>query len=632
MQDVAISLEVWAHQRRFVNLAFARMASGRDLPTVYGLSMSRSASGLGGLAAEALNFRSPTFNLIGSAIETLVNKLGRNRIWVKYLTDGGDYKTRLACSKAEDYVEGLFYGAHVHREMKQCLQDALTWGTAFAKIHNADPDPKRICFERVISDEILVDDAEAIYGKPRSLYQRNFVHKQQLAELYLERGAPGDQGAKRRAEIAAAIWRAGTSVPGIVHLQTSNYSDMVPLVEGWHLGGGKRSHLVGIGTIALNPAELQEWTKSGFPFAVLRYNNLGFGYWGQGLAEVLAPHQKKINRLNEIIDEAQKRIAVPRVVIDTGSGVTADMLANTIGGVIKKKPGSPSPEWILPPAVQPEIYQDREQEIAKGYRRAGISEDSAAGESSDKVRSGAAEDIRDDIKSQRFVCTGQALEDFGVDIADLMMDMACDIKPQVTVSGRRDPIKWQDVKDALESARAKAFPISSFSTSPEARLKQADRMLAAGQVSREDYLRVIDYPDVKAFTDLSVASANNIERTLSDMLESGDYRGPDRYMDVQLAFATAHARYEFERAHGTPDDALEVLRIFIDQCDTLIQSGNAAPAPAPQQSIVASGAGGLEAQSTSGPPPGPMPGAAAPPPSGAMGAGAMAASPAGALQ
>ena len=139
LQGVVTSLEVWSYQRRMSNLIYARMALGRDLPTVYGLSMSRRANGMGGLVSDALNFRSPAFNLIGSAIETLVNKLGRNRIWIKYLSDGGDYKTRNACAKAEDYVEGLFYGAKVNRDLKLYLQDILTWGTAFAKIHNSDP-------------------------------------------------------------------------------------------------------------------------------------------------------------------------------------------------------------------------------------------------------------------------------------------------------------------------------------------------------------------------------------------------------------------------------------------------------------------------------------------------------------
>lgn len=626
MQATVVSLEVWAYQRRYANLAYARMASGRDLPTVYGLSMSKSASGSGGVALDYLNFRTPAFNLIGSAIETLVNKLGRNRIWVKYLTDGGEYKQRLACAKAEDYVEGLFYGAKVGREIKQALQDCLTWGTAFGKVHNEDPnDEKRICFERVLPDEILVDEMEAIYGRPRSLYQRRFVHRQQLCEMYLERGAPGDQGKQRRDEIENAIRNAGGSLPGLTGLSSQNYDDMIPYVEGWHIGTARRGHIIGIGNVALNPSELQTWEKPGFPFAVMRYNNLGFGYWGQGLAEVLAPHQKRINRLNEIIEEAQRRIAVPRVVVDTGSGVTADMLGNTIGGIIKKKPGSPSPEWITPPAVNPELYQDRENEIQKGYKRAGISEDAAAGESSDKVRSGAAENIRDDIKSQRFICTGQGMEDFGVDIADLMMDLACDIKPVVKVSRRDEPLRWSDVKDALSTAQAKAFPVSSFSTAPDTRLKQADRQLAAGQMSREDYLRVIDYPDVKGITtNLATAAANNIDRTLSDMLEFGAkaYRRPDKYMDLQLALQMAHTRFEYERARRTPDDILEPVRVFIEQCVEQINKGNVAPAPA-TQSIVAAGANGLEAQSTTGAPTG-MAGAgqaaAAPAPAPAAGA------------
>lgn len=621
MQDVVTSLEVWSYNRRYLNLAYARLFSGRDLPTVYGLSMSRSGAGLGGAALDALNIRTPSYNLIGSCIETLVNKLGRNRIWVKYLTDGGDFKTRWACARAEDYVEGLFYGAKLGREIKQCLQDLLVWGTTFIKVHNDDPsDSKRICAERVIPDEILVDDEEAIKGRPLNLYQRTFVHRQRLCEMYLERGAPGDQGAQRRAEIERAIWQAQTAFPGLAGNAATNSGEMVPWVEGWHLGKARRGHVVGIGTTALNPSELQVWDRPGFPFAKAVYNNLGFGFWGQGLAEILAPHQKRINRLNELIEEAQRRVAVPRVINDMANGLTEGMFANKIGAVLQKKPGSPDPNFVTPQALQPEMYQERDREIDLGQRRSGIPQDAVAGESSDKVRSGAAEEVRDDIKSQRFVCTGMTLEDLGVDTADLMMELACEIKPQVKVNGRGEPLKWNDVSLAIDTARVQAFPISRYSTAPDLRLRQADRELAAGQISREDYLRVIDYPDVKAMNDLETGAANNIERTISEILEGKvPFRAPDGYMNVQLAFKAAHARFEFERSLGTPIEELEPLRIWIDKCGELMAKGQGGPAIAPQQSIVAAGAGGLEAQSTVTAPPGPMPQPA--PPTGLAGAG-----------
>jgi len=621
MQDVAQSLEVWSYNRRYLNLAYARLFSGRDLPTVYGLSMSRSGSGMGGAALDALNIRTPSFNLIGSCIETLVNKLGRNRIWVKYLTDGGDFKTRWACSRAEDYVEGLFYGAKLHRLIKQALQDLLVWGSAFIKVHAGDPnDAKRICAERVLPDEILVDDEEAIKGEPLNLYQRTFVHRQRLMETYLERGAPGDQGAQRRAEIEAAIYRAQTAFPGLAGSSAINSGEMVPLVEGWHIGKAKRGHVVGIGTTALNPSELQVWEKTYFPFAKAVYNDLGFGFFGQGLAEILAPHQKRINRLNELIEEAQRRMAVPRIINDMSNGLTEAMFANRVAAVLQKKPGSPDPLFATPAAMSAEMYQERDREVQVGQRRSGIPEDDARGDVSDKVRSGAAEEVRSDIKSQRFVCTGQALEYMGVDVADLMMDLACDVKPKVQVNGRGEPLKWEHVKLAIDTARVQAFPISAFSTAPDVRLRQADRMLAAGQLSREDYLRVIDYPDVKAFDKLETAAANNIERTISEILEGEvPFRAPDVYMNLQLGFSQAHSRFEYERSLGTPAEDLEPLRLWIDKCGELIKRGQGGPAVAPQQSIVAAGAGGLEAQSTVTAPPGPVPQTA--PPTGLAGAG-----------
>lgn len=600
MYGVAESLEIWSYQRRFANLAYARMFSGRDLPTVYGFSMSTKASGSPSIASQYLNFMSPAFNLIGSCIESLVNKLGRNRLWVEFLTDGGTYAQREAGKGMTDYVEGLFYATKFNREKKQCLQDALVWGTSFVKRYE---EWGKLAIKRVLCDSILVDDFEAIRGKPKNLFERDFVHKQSLAAYYLERGAPGDQGTKRRAEIERAIYSAPSAAPGLMGAGSIQSVDMIPVVEGWHLGDGPNPegvHFVAIGNISLTPKEEHVYKKSDFPFSKLVYQDLGVGYWGQGLAEILSPHQKNINRLSNVIQEAQARVGVPRVIVDTQSGITPAMLQATVGGFIPKTPGSPSPDFITPPSIGADIYDEREKEIEKGFRRAGVAEDMAAGNASDKVRSGAAEDIREDIKSQRFICTGQALEDFAEDVAIGLLDLASDLKPEVEVPGRAN-LKWADVKINLTEYKVQAFPISSFSTSPAARLREADRMLASGRISKENYDRVVDYPDVQAISDLNTAGTRNVDRTLSQMLSDGIYRAPDKYMNLALALETAHARYEYERAAGMSDEELELVRIFIDQCVALQgpppQAVPTAPA-LPAQATVANGPQGLETQAT----------------------------------
>ncbi len=595
MYAVAESLEIWSYQRRFANLAYARMFSGRDLPTVYGFSMSARASGTASVASQYLSFQSPAFNLIGSCIESLVNKLGRNRLWVEFLTDGGTYTQRETGQGMTDYVEGLFYGTHFNRIKKQCLQDALVWGTTFVKRYS---EWDKICLKRVLADCILVDDFEAMHGNPRSLFERNFVHKQSLAAYYLERGAPGDQGKDRRAEIERAIYTAPSAHPGITGMSSVQHVSMIPVVEGWHLGDGpdpKGTHIVAIGNVSLTPKDEFGYDKADFPFSKFVYQDLGVGFWGQGLAEILSPHQKNINRLSAVIQEAEARVGVPRVIVDTSSGITAAMLQASVGGFIPKTPGSPDPNFITPNSVAADIYQEREKEIEKGYKRAGVSEDTAGGTTDGKVRSGSAEDKLEDIRSQRFICTGQALEDFAEDVAIGLLDLASDLKPTVEVPGR-SPLKWSDVKVNLKEYKAKAFPISSFSTSPAARLREADRMLASGRLSKENYDRVVDYPDVKALTDLNTAAPRNIDRTLSLMLKDGVYRAPDKYMNIALALETAHARYEYERAAGMSDEDLELVRIFIDQCIALQPA--AAPAPQPAQAIVANGPQGLESQTT----------------------------------
>src|ERR1017187_7810490 len=86
----AAHLESYDMERRARNLVYARLATNRDLPNIYGLSISRS----GMRALDLSEWKAPVFNVCGSSIETLVNKVGRNKPWILFLTDGADFSAR----------------------------------------------------------------------------------------------------------------------------------------------------------------------------------------------------------------------------------------------------------------------------------------------------------------------------------------------------------------------------------------------------------------------------------------------------------------------------------------------------------------------------------------------------------
>ena len=174
LAGVASTLESYDFERRARNLIYARLATNRDLPNIYGLSITRTNV----RALDFSDWRAPVFNVVGSSIETLVNKVGRNKPWILFLTDGGDFRARMNGKKRSRFIDGVFHETDTYRLTRQACQDALTYGDGFIKV-TPTLDGNNIQHDVVMPDELLVDPWDALYfGKwPRSLIHRTFVSR-----------------------------------------------------------------------------------------------------------------------------------------------------------------------------------------------------------------------------------------------------------------------------------------------------------------------------------------------------------------------------------------------------------------------------------------------------------------------
>lgn len=316
-------------------------------------------------------------------------------------------------------------------------------------------------------------------------------------------------------------------------------------------------------------------------------------------------------------------MATGRWLVPSTSGVTDDMLASKAAGIIRHLPNQP-PQWVAPGAVPSELYSHLEKTIERAYKRVGISELAAQAMKPAGLNSGEALRAFESAESERYVTLGMAIEDLCVDVATLDLELAEEIKPRVRAPrpGGIDVIDWSDLQGLKTDAVMKAFPISSLPTSPAGRLQRAAEMFQTGQISKEDYLRIIDYPDTAGIISLQTASRDAIDWMLDKIVEDGVYESPEPYMDLALAITVAQNRYLRERTQECPEDRLELLRRFMDsakELQTSIASGGApaggagplamsqqqagaAGLPPPVPPVIGAGAAG-------GAPPGPLPSA-----------------------
>lgn len=579
----AAYLESFDFERRTKNLVYARLATNRDLPNIYGLALTRSS-------ISALDFRewkAPVFNVVGSSVETLTNKVGRNKPWILFLTDGGDFSARMTGKKKSRFIDGVWHETQTYRLSRQMFTDALTYGDGFIKA-SPSADGKRIVHDVILGDELLVDPWDALYfGKwPRSLIHRTFMSRGELLAIY------GDDP-----EMRMAIETAPGSFQGPMWfgMTSSSHTSMVAVLEGWKLpepDGTPGRHVL---TISDRIALVDEkYTRKRYPFVKLSCVSAGRGFWNIGIPEILGSFQANINKTQQVIDQCQDRMAAGRWLVPTGSGVTDDALGRKAAGIIRHQPGMP-PTFITPQAVPPELYRHLEDTIERAYKRVGISELAAQAMKPAGLNSGEALRAFESAESERYVTLGMQLEDAMVDLAELDLELAAAIQPRVKAPyrGGIDVIDWNDLKGLKDDkAILKAFPVSSLPTSPAGRLQRAAEMFQTGQISKDDYLRLIDYPDTDAVIELNTASRDAIDWMLDRIVEDGTYECPEPYMDLNMAMTVAQNRYLRERIQGCPEDRLEDLRRFMESCKQL-QAKAQAPAAAPQINPAQAQAAGL---------------------------------------
>lgn len=562
-------------------LIYARLYANQPLSSLYSLGILRrpSPSDIG------LNGTRLTYNICQSAVDTASAKIAKNKPRVLFLTSGGDWRQKRRAAQLTKYCDGLFYGTDFYEIGQQVFVDACVFGTGLAKIFAEDGEIKA---ERVLECEVFVNEGEAINGRPRSMYQRMYIHR----------------------EVAAAQWGSKDNREKILHMPgvdlagvgANGRSDMIQIIEAWHLPSAPKA---GDGRHALVIGDVTVWSKKYdkdyFPFVKLVWNPRIVGWRGQGLVEQLAGVQLEINKLLVTIQKAQHLMAVPRIFVERGSKIDKAHINNDIGAIIDYT-GTP-PQIVVGQAVPPELYEQLDRHWAKGFEVTGISQLSATAQKPAGLNSAVALREYHDVESERFVVVGQRYENWFIDAARIMIDISRELyasnkELQVKAPGTKllEEIKWSEVNLKEDAYVMRAFPTSILPTTPAGRLQKVQELFEAQFIDKDTAMSLLDFPDLESAMGLQTAAMKDIENILNKIMEKGEVDSPEPYMNLALAVRMAQSAYLKARVDGAPEDRREKILRFIEACRDLQQPAEQQAAP-PQQPAAA-----------------PAPPAAAPPP------------------
>lgn len=592
----------------------ARTAQNKFSARLYGNLPVAGAGAVGLTTAQmgaALNALKETisYNLVASVGETAQARLAKNKPKPFFLTSGGTWEQQRKAKKLNKLEEGIFYETRMHDEAPKRFIEAFVFGDGITHVYEKDG---RVAHEGVLAPELWVDEMEAFYGKPRSLYWVKDVDKLVLAELF-----PDHKEKILASNVAGDQMRS----------QDRRVAEMVTVRQAWHLRSGAKAKdgktIITIDGHALTGME--DWKLDRYPFAFLQYAPRLWGFWGQGGAERLMNIQVEINKLLRVMQRTLHLGGTVKMWLEMGSKVPPEHMTNQIA-TVGQYTGQP-PIYVAPPLIQAEYFEMLDGHINRGYQQEGISQMDASSTKPAGLNSGKALREFVDIGSDRFSTLGQRYQNYHLDVARLDLAVAKEIAErdggyEVEVPGKKSVTKVKlSAKDLTEDSYVmQCFPISSLPSDPEGRLQTVQEYAQAGYLTPRQAKKLLDFPDLEQVESLQSAAEDYLTMLLDGIVDDSKPATPEPEDDLQLAMELVTEYIQVGKANKLDDERLEMLRDFRSKLVAIAQQQQDAQAAQMQAQAAMSAANAPRQGTPQAPPvppaPSPLVPNVPPPPSG----------------
>lgn len=517
-------------------------------------------------------------NVVQSAIDTVRSMISKNRPAASFQTDGADFTTTRLAKDLEKFCEAKAHQVDLYEDLEQMFFEAAQVGSGFVKGLERDGE---IDVEVVPWEAIEVDQEECIGGgEPRSMHEIRFVSRSVAAALFPD-----------HADFLETIPEHNGIEDGLRRFNSYQQfdSDMIPLVESWHKpsakGAGDGRHSIVAEGITLL---WEDWSKDHFPIIKFDWAKRPRGYFGIGLAEMLAGIQNRINRLYSYVSRchnlANTFLSVGAADATLKLRASGGQGASPVQVLVSKDPNRP-PAFLTPQLVQPEVYQHLIWLIQMAYQLAGISENAARSEVPRQFESSVAINTYNDIQTQRFSIQAQKYEKTALRVFELMVELQGELSEgdKTEVYYRTGDIvkriRWKDLKTKKNFYTMSIESSSLMSRTPSARQQAAIELGNAGLYERDELRRLVGHPDLKRVDNLKNAALDHAEAVLEKLLDGESGVVPEPLDNIPVMLQVISNGFLKAKDEGAPEEILDGLRSFLMRCTNLL---NMTPPP-PQQ-------------------------------------------------
>lgn len=551
------SRQIW---RRIAQIRNARLYENIDMLGLYASTIYQT---MGSSSSNKIKL-----NVCASTVDTAASRIAKNKVRPYILTNDSDMPMQERAKDLQKFLDGQFRWMGVYEQFQRGFVDAAVLQLGPTKFFTKNGN---VYSERVNPEEILVDDADAIYGKPTQLHQVKYYDRFELANSFPE----------HTHAIMACRSAFGSSVNAI------GAGDIIKVNETWkRMDTSGSRNKPGMHVICIDGADLvaEEYKKDYFPFVFQRWKPRLVGFYGVALVDEIAGIQILIDRVIRMIERGITTVAVPRVWLESTSAVNKNTISNLVGSIGEY---TGTPPTIAPgQAFTVEVYEFLNMLIRWAYEFPGVSQMSATSKKPDGLDSGAAIREYNQIETIRFQLTEQRYEQIHIEAAKIVIDKMKDLKKagvdvEVNAGDSKfvDRIKWSDVDMERDKYEIGVFPSSLLPAEPAGRMQKAIELVQAGFVEKEMAMSLLDFPDVEGTMSLKTAAYDDIRMVLSHIIKTGEYIPPEPYMNLQLCLSVSQSTYLKCKTRNAEEDTLENLRRFIDDTVALIAKASQPPAP-----------------------------------------------------
>jgi hypothetical protein len=491
----------------------------------------------------------PAWNVVRNVVEALHADLLTNRPRIAVIPRAEDTETRWsllrAARRAENWLDGWWDASAVQGVMSEIALDGLLFDGSAVVVHEDG------VLERVPPWHLHVDPVEG--GTPKTWCVTRWIPVWEAKDRW---------GDDVRTDGKTPGWSANVAWP--------RAEESVLVAELWH-SGAWRMVLVGEEIVESEP-----W-RNDAPVVTWRWQHPLVGWWSDSPAYQLVGLQWELQQDREAIARAHRLLGRSKLLWPEECGAPSSQWDSETASIIRvKNTRGGIPTVLTPQSVAPEMYRWVDVLRASAYEMVGASQISATASLPASISgSGKSIEVYEDATSRRHLPQQRAWEQAHVEIARKALALAKGSTTVRTIGDRRVTIDATSFRDVLDQYDCATYPVAFLSRSPSGRLRDLERWIAFGWVTREEAMRLAEIPSTSSYATLQTTMLDAVTADAEALLD-GEKKYPDEYYDLELILRVMPRVYRRAAMDGAPQQILDAIDAYIQQARAML------PAPAPQ--------------------------------------------------